>query len=389
MKFKNLQNVNVKGKIILLRTDYNVPLKDGKIADDFKIRASLKTIKFLMKEKCRIVIASHLGRPLGLDNDLRMRPIAERLAKLLKKKVQYAKEYIGPSVKTKIHKLKPGEILMLENLRFYREEEENDKRFAKKLASLCNIFVQDAFAVCHRKHASVVGVPKYVKSIAGFLVEEEVKELSKLLKPKKPYVVLLGGAKIGTKLKFIKEMLKKADKLLIAGAMAFTFLKAKKIPVGKSLVNEKFLKEAKKLVSNKKIILPVDFLEGVDINAESAESVDVVKKGMGLDVGRKTIDLFEKELKKAKSVFWNGPLGCVENKIFAKGTIETAKFLAKMKGLRIAGGGDTAAVIDKLDLRKKFTFVSTGGGASLEFLVSDLPGLKALEENMKKFKGNK
>lgn len=387
MKFKTLKDINVKGKKILVRTDYNVPFKDGKIIDDFKIQASLKTLKYLIKEKCKIVVISHLGRPLGLDNDLRMRPIAERLAKLLNKKVQYAKEYIGPSVKTKISKMKPGEVLMLENLRFYKEEEEDDTRFSKKLASLCDIFVQDAFAVCHRKHASIIGVTKYVKSVAGFLVEEEVKELSKLLKPKKPYIILLGGAKLGTKLKFIKEMLKKADKVLIAGAMAFTFLKAKKIPVGKSLVNEKFLKEAKRLVSNKKIILPVDFLTGESVEAKTSESVEVVKQGIGLDIGKKSVEVFENELRKAKSIFWNGPLGYVENKLFAKATIDVAKFLAKLKTLRIAGGGDTAAVIDKLGLRKKFTYVSTGGGASLEFLISDLPGLKALEENKKKFKG--
>ncbi len=387
MKFKTLKDINVKGKKILVRTDYNVPFKDGKIIDDFKIQASLKTLKYLIKEKCKIVVISHLGRPLGLDNDLRMRPIAERLAKLLNKKVQYAKEYIGPSVKTKISKMKPGEVLMLENLRFYKEEEEDDTRFSKKLASLCDIFVQDAFAVCHRKHASIIGVTKYVKSVAGFLGEEEVKELSKLLKPKKPYIILLGGAKLGTKLKFIKEMLKKADKVLIAGAMAFTFLKAKKIPVGKSLVNEKFLKEAKRLVSNKKIILPVDFLTGESVEAKTSESVEVVKQGIGLDIGKKSVEVFENELRKAKSIFWNGPLGYVENKLFAKATIDVAKFLAKLKTLRIAGGGDTAAVIDKLGLRKKFTYVSTGGGASLEFLISDLPGLKALEENKKKFKG--
>lgn len=389
MKYKKITDADIKGKRVLVRVDYNVPLKDGKIVDDYKIRESLKTIKYLIKNKAKVVIISHLGRPIGLDEKLRMRPVAERVSKLLGKKVQYAKEYIGPIINKKINKMHPGEVMLLENIRFNEGEEFNDKIFSKKLAGLCDVYVNDAFAVSHREQASVVGVTKHVPSYAGLLLDEEVSELSKLLRPKKPFIVILGGAKLSTKLKLIKSMLKTADKILIGGAMAFTFFKAKGAEVGTSLVEEKFFSEAKKLLKDKKIILPIDFI--VAENSESKKGIlvkEISKDMMGLDIGEETTSLFAGEIKKAKSIFWNGPMGCVENKAFAEGTYEIAREIAKMKNkaTTIVGGGDTVKIIDKLGLMNKYTFVSTGGGASTSFLAGEMPGLKALEENCKKFK---
>ena len=386
---KTLKDVDIKGKTILVRADYNVPLKDGKIVDDFRLRASLPTLKFLIRNKCRVVVISHLGRPSGLDESLRLRPIAKRLSRLLRKNVLYAKEYLGPIVKSKVENLKPGEIILLENLRFNQGEELNDKVFAKKLAGLCDIFVNDAFSVSHREHASVVGIARFVPSVAGLLLEKEVKELNKLLNPKKPFVVLLGGAKLSTKLKLIHAMLKRANNVLIGGAMAFTFLKAKDIPVGKSLVEEGFVPEAKKLLTNKRIVLPVDFLAAKDKDATHFKVVEQISDDLkGLDIGPESVEQFLRELRKAKSVFWNGPLGYVENKVFAKSTVKVARELAKLKKKArvVVGGGDTVKVIEKLKLENDFAFVSTGGGASLKFLSGEkLPGLKALDDNEKKF----
>jgi phosphoglycerate kinase len=387
MEFRKLEKAKIDGKTVLLRLDYNVPIKKGKITDDFKIRESLKTIKYLQKKKCKIAIISHLGKPKGVEERFRMRSVAEKLSKILGKKVLYAKEYIGPLVKAKIHRMKSGEIILLENLRFNLSEEINDKIFSKKLADLCDIYVNDAFAVSHREHASVVGVTKYLPAFAGFLMEKEIKELSSLLNPKKPFYALLGGAKLSTKLKLIKGLIQTADKVLIGGAIAFTFLKAEGKETGKNPVEDEFLRDAKKILESGKIILPIDFLIAFDKNSKNAEITEKIPENkFCFDIGPKSSEIFLKELEKAKTIFWNGTLGYAENKTFAKSTIKIAKEMSKMKKKTIiAGGGDTAKIIHELDLEKKFTYVSTGGGASLQFLTEKLPGIKALEENKKKF----
>ncbi len=379
---KTIKDISLDKKRVLVRVDYNVPIKNGRIVDDFKIKQSLPTIKYLMKKKCKIILVSHLGRPNKKEAKYRMKPIALRLAKLLNKEIYYSRDTIGKNVKDFIDWMKKGDIVVLENIRFYKGEEENNQKLAKELSKLCDVFVNDAFAVSHRNHASVVGITKYVPSVAGLLLEKEVKHLKELLKPKKPFVVLLGGSKLSTKLHLIKELLKKADKILIGGAIIFTFLKAQGKETGKSLIEQDFVKEAKQLLKNKKIILPEDYIIAKDINSKTGKNKKEIQKNMmGLDIGKETTKKYLEELKKAKTIFWNGPLGYIENKIFAKSTTIIAKELSKMKKTIIIGGTDTIKLINKLKLKEKYTFVSTGGGASLDFIAKGkLPGIEALKK---------
>ncbi len=374
-----LKEAKVRFKRVLVRTDFNVPIKNGKILNDSRIKEALPTIKYLMKNKARVILISHLGRPQGTDDKLRMKPIGEKLSRLLKKKIVMAEDCIGNSVKETISKMRPGEIMLLENVRFYAEEEQNNADFAQYLAELGDIYANDAFSVSHRAHASVEAVTHLLPSYAGLALEKEVKELSALLltgshRPKKPYVVILGGAKVKEKLPLLMKFVKQADAILIGGAMMFTFLKAQGKEIGKSLFEPEQIENAKKLMKTKKIIIPIDVATN-----KGTVACDKIKKGMkGLDIGKETIEIFSYIIKQAKTIFWNGPLGYIEDKKYAKGSKEIAKAISKNKGITIAGGGDTISIVQGL----KFTHISTGGGATLEFLSGQrLPGIIALDQN--------
>ena len=382
-----LKDLDVKQKKVIVRVDFNVPLDThGRVVDDTRIRAALPTIKYLLKQKAAIILISHLGRPGGkVVEGLRMNSVAKRLQTLLKKKVVKLDECISPDVEDAAEKLKPGEIILLENVRFNPEEEANNPDFAGALASLGKVFVSDAFGTLHRSHASVVGIAKRLPSAAGFLVEKEVKQLSKLLKkPKKPFVAVLGGAKVSDKIEVIKNLLKKVDKLLIGGAMAYTLLKAQGHGIGNSKFEPGKLGLAKKLLKlgKKKIVLPVDNVVAKEPKQKSkVVGVDIPDGLVGLDIGPETAALFCSAVKKAKTVFWNGPLGMFEVKQLAKGTNIVAKCISKVRGFTVVGGGDSVEAVKALKLEKKFSHVSTGGGAALEFLEGKkLPGIIALEQ---------
>ncbi len=374
------------GKIVLVRADLNVPLKNGKVAYDTRIRESLPTIQYLLKKKAIVLLLSHLGRPKGIDDSLRMDPIAERLGQLLKQHVLKTDDCVGAEVEDTINEMHSGDILVLENVRFHPEEEANDDSFARALAELADFYVNDAFGSSHRAHASIVGVPKYLPSAAGFLLEKEIKMLSKALKPKKPFVVVLGGAKVSDKIGVIENLAKKADKILVGGAMMFTFLKAMGKNVGQSKLEQDKINEAKKILRKfgKKIVLPVDVVVADKPDAKAKTKIvgidEIPKSMIGLDIGPQTIKLFESELKRAKTVVWNGPMGMFEIPVFAKGTNAVAKAISKLKATTIVGGGDSISAIQKLGIAKKFSHVSTGGGASLEFLEGKkMPGIEVLE----------
>jgi len=392
MKIKTMvefQNeMGFKGKRVLLRADYNVPIdKQGNITSDSRIRESLPTIKYLLEHDAKLIIATHFGRPDGrIVEELRVDKIAEQLSKLVGKKVMKLNDSIGDEVEKAVAEMKEGEIIMLENIRFHTEEEKNDAAFAKKLSRLANVFVMDAFGACHRAHASTEGITGFLPSYAGFLVEKEVSVMSKLLeKPEKPFMLILGGSKISDKIEVIKNLIGKANCLLIGGAMMFTFYKAKGLETGKSLVELDKVDAAKGLLkkSSKKIILPIDTVAADKIeNNAISKDIDVKKipkELIGLDIGPKTIELFAKKLVDAKTVLWNGPLGMYEIEKFARGTEEIAKIVSGLNATTVICGGDTAVVFEKLGLQQKITHLSTGGGASLEFLSGkELPGLKAL-----------
>ena len=395
-KFLTLKDLNVNGKRVIVRVDFNVPLdkKTNEITDDKRIRESLPTIKFLIERNAKVILCSHLGRPDGkVVESLRMDKVAVRLGQLLNKNVKKLDDCIGNDIKNEIAKMKNGDVIVLENLRFHPEEEANDGNFSKRLAELADLYVNDAFGTCHRAHASTYGVAKYLKSAAGFLVEKELKIMGKAIEnPDKPFIGILGGAKISDKIKVIENLLKKVDKLLIGGAMAFTFLKAQGKNVGASKVEDGQVDLAKKLLHNKKIVLPVDDVvvaNHFDANADS-KIIDInnIPNGwLGLDIGPKTIENYKEILKNAKTVVWSGPLGVFEFEKFADGTREIAKFLSTLKATTIVGGGDTAAAVEKFGYADKLTHVSTGGGASLEFFEGEkLPGIEALEESYRRFR---
>jgi len=358
MKYLTLKDFNFSNKEALVRVDFNVPVDEkGRIKDDKRIRASLPTIHYLIRKKAMVILMSHLGRPKGeVVESLKMDHVAKRLGELLGKKVAKLDDCIGLDVEDYIDKMVPGEVVVLENLRFYKEEKENDASFARELASLAQVYVNDAFGTCHRQHASVDAVTRYVPSCAGFLVEKEIRDMGKTLaKPKRPFVAVMGGVKVSDKIEAINNLLKKVDKLLIGGAMMFTFLKAKGINVDKSIVEEDKVKLAKKLLKNKKIVLPVDAVVGdkFEKNAK-AKTVDVENiRGIGLDIGPKTIKLYTGILKKAKTILWNGPMGKFEWKKFSKGTNEIAKAMARSRAATIVGGGDSAAAIQQAGLTDK------------------------------------
>ena len=389
-----LTNFPVKNKTIFLRVDFNVPIEKKKITDDSKIIASLDTIHFLLEQDCKIILATHLGRPEGkIVNSLRLNLIARKLEELMKYKIIKLNDCIGKEVKSKIEKGKAKDIFLLENLRFYKEEEENDLTFAHSLASLANIYVNDAFAVSHRKNASVYAITQFLPSLSGLLLEKEIKMLSKALHPKKPAVWIMGGAKLN-KVELIEQAFDKADYILIGGALAFAFLRAKGISVGLSKTDTESVENAKKILKHKaakKIILPLDFLVSEKFSSRAkTETVNfnqIKSNQIALDIGPETIKHFKMYLRKAHTIVWNGPLGYFEWMQFSKGTKEIGKFIGNLTAISICGGGETVEAINKFHLQHNLSHLSTGGGASLEFLSEKkLPGIEALERSYKKFK---
>lgn len=394
--FFTLKDLDVKGKRVLLRVDFNVPLdkKTNEITDDKRIRETLPTIKYLVERDAKAILCSHLGRPDGkIVDSLRMDKVAARLQQLLNKKVKKLNDCVGEHVKEEINKMKDGDVVILENLRFHPEEEANDENYSKQLAELADIYVNDAFGTCHRAHASTYGVTKHLKSAAGFLVEKELRVMGKALEaPDKPFAGILGGVKISDKIRVIENLLTKVDKLLIGGAMIFTFFKAQGKSIGSSKAEKDYVELAKKLLENKKIILPVDIViaDRFDANANSkvVDLNSIPNDWMGLDIGPETIKNYKEILKNARTVVWSGTLGVFEFEKFAKGTKEIAKFLSTLKAVTIVGGGDSAAAVEKFGYADKLTHVSTGGGASLEFFEGKkLSGIEALEESYRMFKG--
>jgi len=378
---KKLSDANLEGKKVIVRVDYNVPLgDDGKVLNDSRIRATLPTIQFMRDKSAKIILVTHIGRPDGkVVERYRTKNVAFALQYVLRKEVKYSPLPIE-QVKKEVDKLKPGEILMLENIRFYPEEEKNDRTFAKKLASLGDVFVNDAFAVCHRANASVSAITEFLPSYPGLLLEKEISALSTALdSPKHPFVVVIGGSKLETKIPVIENLAKKADKVLLGGAMIFPFYKSMGLEIGKSLVDDNELPLAKKLHESyhEKIVLPKDIVLD-DNNVVSFEAIP--KDRAGLDIGKRTISSFSGFLRSAKTVVWNGPMGKFEDKLFAKGTYEIAKAIADSTGFTVVGGGETVTAIEDLNLQDNFSHISTGGGATLEFLEGKkLPGIVALE----------
>ena len=391
--FFSLKDFDFRDKKVILRVDFNAPIDEkGNLTNNKRIKASLQTIKYLLAKKAKIILISHLGRPNGrVINNLRMKNVGKELSRLINKKVLVANDCIGNNVKELVNSSKE-QIILLENLRFYKQEESNDVGFAKQLSSFGDFYVNDAFGVSHRAHASVDAITRFIPSCAGFLLEKEINVLSKILKnPKRPFVAIIGGAKVSDKINVIKNLLKNVDALLIGGAMAFTFYKSAGIKTGKSFVENDKLNLARALIkkSDNKIILPTDIVVAKSRDSKNIRTVnyDLIPNNLiGFDIGQETINFYKFILKDAKTVFWNGPLGLFEAKQFSRSTFEIAGFLANMrKSLIIIGGGDTVAAIDKLKIEDKFTHVSTGGGASLEFLEGKkLPGIRALENNYEK-----
>lgn len=391
MNLKTIKDADVKGKTILIRVDYNVPLENSEVMDDTRIVESLPTLQYLIKSGAKVIVMSHLGRPKGDNNDeLKMDPVAKRLGELLKMDVKKVDSCIGAEVEEAVEALEPGEILMLENTRFHEEEKKNDKDFAKKLASYADIFVSDAFGTVHRAHASTEGVAHFLDSYAGFLIEKEVEALTPLLgKVEKPFVLLLGGAKIDTKIGVIKAYISKADKILLGGGLANTFVAAQGFNVGESLYEADKMDLARELMLEAEkegceIVLPGGFIVADEIG-DNVLTADMEVTGIEgdmkmLDIGVKSLNKFAAILEEAKTIIWNGPVGLYEKKPFERGTRELAEILAEVKGKTYLGGGDTLSALKHFGISNdKYTHVSTGGGAMLELLEGkDLPGLKVL-----------
>jgi phosphoglycerate kinase len=390
----SLKDLNSKGKRVFLRVDFNVPLDDsGSIRDDTRIKAALPTINFLLEQGAKLIIASHLGRPKGkFVPELSLKPVAKRLSELISREVTLAPDVIGDEVTTLKRELEEGQVLVLENVRFYNEETANDDDFARKLAQEVDYYVNDAFGACHRAHASVVAITRFVeKSAAGFLVEKEVDYLSKVVhSPQKPFVAVLGGAKVSDKIPVIESLLTKADAILIGGAMAYTFFKAQGNDVGRSLVEEDKIELAASILNktkekNIKFYLPSDHIIAVEADAQAEpQTVDTFpfpSEMMALDIGPKTIDNYAEIIAGAKTVFWNGPMGVFEIDQFSQGTTKIAEAVANSGALSIIGGGDSVAAVYKAGVADRISHISTGGGASLEFVANEtLPGIEALTE---------
>ena len=388
----DLRDEDLKGKRVLVRVDFNVPLKNGVITDDRRIREALPTIKYLMDKGAKVILVSHLGRPKGFQDDLRLDPVAKRLSELLGKPVKKLNDCIGEEVEREISNMKEGDVILLENIRFYKEEEANDPEFAKKLASLADLYVNDAFGTAHRAHASTAGVAQYIPGVAGLLMKKEIEIMGKALEsPERPFICILGGAKVSDKIGVIKNLMNKVDGFLIGGGMMFTFLKALGYEIGKSIVEEDKLDLAREIMNMAKergiqFLLPKDAVVVKEIKEDALTSIKDIDKfekdDIGVDIGPKTIELFREEILKAKTIIWNGPMGIFEIPAFANGTRKIAEAIAENRNcVSIVGGGDSAAAIQTLGLEDKFTHISTGGGASLEFLEGkELPGVAVLQD---------
>lgn len=410
MNKKTVKDIDVRGKRVLVRVDFNVPLdKSRNITDDRRIVAALPTIKYLVDNGAKVILMSHLGRPKADDSGkadaesvakYNLDPVAAKLSELLGKPVKKLNDCIGPEVTSAAIALKDGDVLLLENVRFYKAEEKNDPEFAKQLASLGEVYVNDAFGTAHRAHASTVGVTKYLPGVAGFLMQKELDYLGNAVeRPERPFVAILGGVKVSDKIKVIDNLLNKVDALLIGGAMTYTFLKAQGYGVGNSMVDEPGVELAKNAFQKAKdkgveLLLPVDAVEvelpadfdipsGVpqDVKIATAPSTGMLEGYRGLDIGPESIKLFGEKIRSAKTVVWNGPMGVFEDPRFAKGTLGIAEAMAECNGTTIVGGGDSAAAVEQLGYADKIDHVSTGGGASLEFLEGiELPGVAALQD---------
>ena len=393
MSKKTIKDIDLKGKKVFVRCDFNVPMDENQnITDNRRIVAALPTIKYLIEQNCRIILASHLGRPKGeVKPEFSLAPVAKELSKLLGQEVLMAKDVIGESAKSLAANLQEGQVMLLENVRFHREETDNDPEFAKQLASMAEVFVNDAFGTAPRAHASTEGVSHYLPSVSGFLIEKELKFLGDALNnPERPFVAILGGAKVSDKIGVIDSLLEKVDTLMIGGGMAYTFFKAQGYEVGNSLCEPDKCELALSLMEkakNKgvKLMLPVDTKIGKefkpDTESKTVAWTEIPEGWEGFDIGEKTIEMFKNELKTAKTVVWNGPLGLFEFDQFAIGTNEIAHALAEIDATTIIGGGDSAAAVEKAGLADKMTHISTGGGASLEFLEGKkLPGIECLQD---------
>ena len=392
---KTIDDIDVKGKKVLLRSDFNVPLKDGVITDDTRITAELPTIKKLLADGSKVIACSHLGKPKGqIKEELSLAPVAAKLSEYLGQEVKFVRDdtVVGPNVEAAVAALKDGEIILIENTRFRAEEEKNGEALSKELASLCDVYVNDAFGSAHRAHSSTAGVASYVETKAvGYLMEKEINYLGNAVDdPKRPFALILGGSKVSSKISVIENLLEKVDILVIGGGMAYTFIKAQGGNVGKSLVEEDYIGFANEMIEKAKekgvkLLLPVDTVIAKEIAEGAAEgSVDVMAipdDYMGLDIGPKSIELFKETLKDAKTIVWNGPMGVFETADFAEGTKAIANLLAESDAITVIGGGDSAAAVTQMGYADKMSHVSTGGGASLEFLEGkELPGVAVIDE---------
>ncbi|WP_352407689.1 phosphoglycerate kinase [Acetoanaerobium noterae] len=390
---KAVNDIDVKGKRVIVRCDFNVPMKNGEITDDRRIKGALETINYLTENKAKVILMSHLGRPdKKYEPEFSLAPVAKRLSELTGKEVKLAQDeaVVGENAKSLTASMNEGDIVLLENVRFVKGETKNDLDFAKELASLADVFVNDAFGTAHRAHSSTAGIASYLPSAMGFLIEKEVSIMGKALEaPERPFVAILGGAKVSDKISVIENMMDKVDTLIIGGAMAYTFKKALNVPVGSSRVEDDKVELAKDLLEKAKqkgikLLLPIDHMVAKEFNETSesfATDAEEIPEGfMGLDIGPKTIKLFEDEIKQAKTVIWNGPMGVFEMPKFAVGTKSLAEIIANTDAVSIIGGGDSAAAVEQLGFADKMTHISTGGGASLEFLEGKiLPGIDVLE----------
>lgn len=389
MSIKDLSKEQLNGKKVLVRVDFNVPLKDGKVSDDTRIRSALPTINYLLDLGAKVLLVSHLGRPKGKEAKYSLQPVADYMNEKLAVKINFLNDCIGQDIKNAIDNSE-DKLFLLENVRFYPEEEKNNVDFAKQLSELADFYVNDAFGTAHRAHASTEGVAKFLPAYAGFLIEKEVDFLSKALNPEKPFVAIIGGAKISSKIGVLKNLIEKTDTLIIGGAMTYTFLKAEGKKVGKSLVEDDYLDTAKEIIKKAKelnctLLIAEDHKVAESLDSTDIQNVDEIPDNMaGFDVGDKTIERIKNCLETAKTVVWNGPLGVFENPNFSKGTNAVAHFLAditKKGAITIVGGGDSVAAIEQAGLTEFFSHISTGGGASLEFLEGiELPGIKAIKD---------
>ncbi len=391
-KIKSIDDLDARGKKVLVRVDFNTPVKDGNVADDTRIRAALPTIKKLIDEGAKVILVSHRGRPSGsgFEGEFSLAPVARRLQELLGKDIVLSTDIIGDGAQEAIDAMEDGDIVLLENIRFDVREKKNDPEFARMLASLADAYVNDAFGTAHRAHASTAGVAEYLPSYAGYLMQKEVDTLTSMLdEPKRPFVAILGGSKVSDKIKVIDALLDKADTLIIGGAMCFTFLLAQGYDVGRSLKEDDWVDEAKRMLDKAKangidLLLPVDVVvaDAIDEDAQTKiVAIDSIPADMmGLDIGSKTVDLYAGAISDAASVFWNGPMGVFEMKPFEAGTLGVAQAVAASDADTIIGGGDSVAAVNKFGLADRMTFISTGGGASMELVEGKaLPGVEALK----------